>query len=94
MKENATKHLASLFVGETNHLKSGGECIWKSEEKKVSKLHGNVCEFENVCKYVFDRRGGKFLCGEYDPGMGVFQITEMTYKALVENRQTDTEEHA
>ena len=26
--------------------------------------------------------------------MGVFQITEMTYKALVENIQTDTEEHA
>ena len=151
LKENATKHLASLFVGETNRLKSGRECHrkfdesiitkaqqtigeiesfedkltaikqklsdifknnryfvnekkrmrkrqydnkWKSEKRrKVSKLHDNVCEFENVCKDLSNRLGGKLLSGEYDPEMGVFQITEMTYKALVENIQTDTEEH-
>ena len=29
-----------------------------------------------------------------DPEMGVFQITEMTYRALVDNIQTDTEEYA
>ena len=67
---------------------------WKSEKRrKVSKLHDNVCEFENVCKDLFNRLGGK-LCGDYDPEMGVFPITEMTYKALVENIQTNTEEHA
>ena len=124
LKENATKHLASLFVGETNRLKSGREChrkfdesiiakaqqtigeiesfedkltaikqklsdIFKynryfvNEKKRITKrqcnnkwkvkregkfqLHDNVCEFENVCKDLFNRVGGKLLCGEYDP---------------------------
>ena len=68
---------------------------WESEKRrKVSKLHDNVCKFENVCNDLFNRLGGKLVCGEYDPEMGVFQVTEMTCRALVENIQTDTEEYA
>ena len=44
-----------------------------------------MCKFENICKDLFNRLGGKLVCGEYDPEMGVFQI---------ENIQTDTEEYA
>ena len=152
LKESATKHLASLFVGETNRLKSGRECHWKFDEpiitkaqqtigeiesfedkltvikqdlsdilsgnryfvnekkrmikcqydnnwesekrREVSKLHDNVCKFENVYKDLFYRLCGKLVCGEYDPEMGVFQIIQMAYRALVENIQTDTEEYA
>ena len=68
---------------------------WESEKRrKVSKLHDNVYKFENVCKDLFNKLGGKLVCREYDHEMGVFQITEMTYRALVENIQTDTEEYA
>ena len=66
---------------------------WESEKRrKVSKLHDNVCKFENVCKDLLDRLGGKLVSGEYDLEMEVFQITEMTSRALVENIQTDTED--
>ena len=44
-----------------------------------------MCKFENVCNDLFNRLGGKLVCGEYYPEMGVFQI---------ENIQTDTEEYA
>ena len=37
LKENAAKHLASLFVGETNRLKSGRECHRKFDESIITK---------------------------------------------------------
>ena len=68
---------------------------WESEKRrKVSKLHENVCKFENVYKDLFNKLGRKLVCREYDPTMRVLRITEMTYRALVENIQTDTEEYA
>ena len=67
---------------------------WESEKRrKVSKLHDNLCKFKNVFKDLFDKLDGKLVCREYDPEMGVFQMTEMTHRALIENIQTDTEEY-
>ena len=55
----------------------------------------SICANLKTCaKDLFNRLGGKPVCGEYDPEMGAFQITEMTYKALEENIPTDTEEYA
>ena len=64
------------FVNEKKRMrKRQYDNKWKSEKRrKVSKLHDNVFEFENVCKDLFNRLGGKFLFGEYDAEMGVFQI--------------------
>ena len=84
------------FVNEKKRMrKRQYDNNWESEKRrKVSKLHDNLSKFENVCKDLFNRLGGKLVCGEYDPEMGVFQITEMTYKAFVENIRTDTKEYA
>ena len=83
------------FVNEKKRMrKRQYDNNWESEKRRrVSKLHVNLCKFENVCKDLFNRLGGKPVCGEYDPEMGAFQITEMTYKALEENIPTDTEEY-
>ena len=80
------------FVNEKKRMrKRQYDNNWESEKRrKVSKLHNNVCKFENICKALFN----KLVCRVYDPEMGVFQITEMTYRAMVENIQTDTEDNA
>ena len=46
LKENATTHLASLFVGETNRLKSGRECHWKFDGSIITKAQQTIGEIE------------------------------------------------
>ena len=41
------EHLASLFVGETNHLKSGRECHRKFDESIITKAQQTIGEIES-----------------------------------------------
>ena len=46
LKENATNHLASLSVRDTNRLKSGRECHWKFDESIITKAQQTTAEIE------------------------------------------------
>ena len=68
LKDNATKHLASLFVEETNSLKSGRECHWKFDEPIITKAHktiGEIESFEEKLTVIKQNFSDTFKCNRY-----------------------------
>ena len=68
LKDNATKHLASLFVAETNRLKNGRECHWKFDESiitKAQKTIGEIEPFEEKLTVIKQNFSDIFKCNRY-----------------------------
>ena len=68
LKENATKHLASLFVGETNCSKSGRECHRKFDESIITKAQqtiGEIESFEDNLTVIKQNLSDIFKCNRY-----------------------------
>ena len=68
LKDNATKHLASLFVAETNRLKNGRECHWKFDESiitKAQKTIGEIESFEKKLTVIKQNFSDIFKCNRY-----------------------------
>ena len=68
LKENATKHLGSLFVGETNRLKTGRECHRKFDESIITKAQQTIDEvesFEDNLTVIKQNLSDIFKCNRY-----------------------------
>ena len=68
LKDNAAKHLASLFVAETNRLKSGRECHWKFDESIITKAQKTIREiesFEEKLTVIKQNFSDIFKCDRY-----------------------------